>query len=71
MSQTRRHSLVEAIANVLVGIVISFISNRLILGHYGIPMTLKTNAIITAWFTAISIGRSYTLRRIFNRKNNE
>jgi len=64
--QTRKGSFIESLVNVAVGYTIGLVSNIIILGAYGIKVTLGTQVILTTWFTAVSIARSYTLRRIFN-----
>lgn len=67
MSQTRTASLVEAIINVLIGYCVALASQLVIFPRYGIEVSLSTNVTIGMWFTAISIIRSYVLRRLFNR----
>jgi len=68
MPQTRLQSLVEALLNVLIGYVINFVANLLILPLFGFNVTLTQNLAIGAIFTAISIVRSYLIRRYFNAK---
>ena len=65
--QSKRGSLVEALTNILVGVVLAFTSQLIIFKHYGYPITWETNAWMTLWFTAVSLARSFILRRIFNR----
>lgn len=68
MSQTKKQSFYEALVNVAVGYVISLISLSIILPLMGIETTASKNVQITLYFTAISIVRSYALRRYFNKK---
>lgn len=68
MPQTRLQSLIEALLNVLIGYVINFVANLLILPLFGFNVTLTQNLAIGAIFTAISIVRSYLIRRYFNAK---
>lgn len=68
--QTKKHSLIESIANVAIGYTIALLSQVAIFPQYGIAVDLSANLQIGAWFTIISIARSYTLRRIFNRIKN-
>jgi hypothetical protein len=68
MPQTRLQSLIEALLNVLVGYGINFVANLLILPLFGFNVTLTQNLAIGAIFTAISIVRSYLIRRYFNAK---
>jgi hypothetical protein len=65
--QSKKFSLIESIANVIAGCGISLISQIVIFHCMGIAVPIRDNLIMTAWFTVISILRSYTLRRIFNR----
>lgn len=65
MKQSRMMSLVEAIANVAVGYGIAVASQILIFPIFGLHTTLAQNLMIGAVFTAISIGLSFALRRLF------
>ncbi len=65
--QTRLQSLVEAWANIAAGLVVSISSNFLLFPLFGWSITLKQNLALGVWMTAISLVRSYTLRRLFNR----
>ena len=66
MSQTRKGSLTEALVNVLIGYGVALASQLIIFPLYGIRLPLASNVAIGLWFTAISIARSYCLRRLFN-----
>lgn len=68
MSQSKKQSLIEAVTNTAVGFVISFLSITLILPLMGFESSAGQNLTLTVYFTFISIGRSYILRRIFNNK---
>lgn len=68
MTQSRRGSLIEATVNTAVGLVISLISTMLLLPLVGIESTMSQNAQLTVYFTAVSIARSYLLRRYFNAR---
>ena len=67
MSQTKKGSLMESLANVAVGYGIALASQILIFKYYGVHFSFHTNALMGVWFTVISITRSYCLRRAFNR----
>jgi len=67
MSQTRLQSAVESLANVAIGYAVAVASQMLIFPLFGIHITLADNLLIGGYFTLISIARSYTLRRWFNR----
>ena len=67
MKQSRLMSLVESVANVMVGYGVAVASQILIFPIFGLHTTLAQNLKIGAVFTVISIGRSYALRRLFER----
>lgn len=67
MSQYKVMSLVEAVVNTIVGLIVAILATSAICKVYGIPMTWENNFIITFWMTVLSIARSYLLRRIFNK----
>ncbi len=63
--QSRRMSLVEAIANVAVGYAIAVLTQILMFPIFGLQVSLSNNLAIGAAFTTISLTRSYVLRRLF------
>ena len=67
MSQTKAQSAVESVANVAVGYGVSLAANVTILPLFGVIISLSDNLLIGAIYTAISIVRSYCVRRLFNR----
>ena len=64
--QARKHSLLEACCGTAIGFTVAYISNLVILHAYGYQITLAESFWITCWFTAISVIRSYYVRRLFN-----
>jgi hypothetical protein len=66
MSQTRAHSAAESVANVAIGYGVAVASQIVILPLFGVHLPLADNLAIGAWFTAISLVRSYAVRRLFN-----
>lgn len=66
MGQTRTGSLAEAFANIAVGFGINYVANLLVLPLFGLAVTPADAAGIGVIFTAISLVRSYVLRRYFN-----
>lgn len=64
--QTRIGSFVEAWANILVGFSINWVANMLVLPLFGFDVTGAQAFGIGVIFTAISLARSYVLRRWFN-----
>ena len=63
--QSRRMSLIEAITNVSVGFCVALLTQILVFPLFGLQVSLGENLAIGGLFTLASIGRSYTLRRIF------
>lgn len=68
MKQTKIQSLVESIINILIGGFVAFISQLIVFPMFGIEATLSDNLGIMAWFTLISVVRSYVIRRWFNNR---
>ena len=68
MQQTRLGSLIESAMNIAIGYVVALASQITIFPMFDIHITMSTNLWIGAWFTAISLVRSYVIRRWFNAK---
>ena len=68
VSQSRLSSFIEASLNVFIGFIIALITQIIIFPVYDIEITLDTHIWIGLWFTAISIIRSYVIRRWFNNR---
>lgn len=65
MKQSHAMSLVESIANVIVGYSIAVVTQLLVFPLFGIRATLAENIAMGAIFTVVSMARSYCLRRAF------
>ncbi len=65
MKQSRLMSLVESLANVLVGYGVAVVTQMLVFPLFGLAVTVTENLLIGLIFTAVSIVRSYALRRSF------
>ena len=65
MKQSRAMSLLEAIANVMVGYGVAVATQMLVFPLFGLQMTLVQNLKLGLVFTVVSIARSFTLRRVF------
>jgi len=65
MKQSRAMSLVEVIANVVVGYGVAVVTQMLVFPLFGLQMTLAQNLKLGLIFTVVSIARSFTLRRVF------
>lgn len=68
MPQSRRASLAESVANVLVGYVVAVLSQMVVFPLVGIHATFSQNVISGIWFAGISLARGYVVRRLFNRR---
>ena len=65
MKQSLVMSLVESVANVVVGYGVAVVTQILIFPIFGLHTTLAQNLKLGLVFTIVSIGRSYALRRFF------
>ncbi|MBU3031930.1 DUF7220 family protein [Paracoccus marinaquae] len=65
MKQSRLMSLVESVANVMVGYGVAVMTQILIFPIFGLHTTLAQNLKMGAIFTVVSIARSFALRRVF------
>ncbi len=65
MKQLRWMSLVEAVTNVLVGYGVAVATQWMVFPLFGLYATLQENLVIGLIFTAVSLVRSYLLRRAF------
>jgi hypothetical protein len=61
-------SLVEAVANVAVGYALALATQIVVFPWFGLHPSLGENLAIGASFVGISLLRSYTLRRLFERR---
>ena len=65
MKQSRAMSLVESVANVIVGYGVAVVTQILIFPIFGLHTTLAQNLKMGVVFTLVSITRSFALRRLF------
>jgi hypothetical protein len=65
--QSRRMSAIEAVANVALGYGIAVMTQVMVFPFFGIYASLSENLSIGLLFTAMSLGRSFLLRRAFSR----
>jgi hypothetical protein len=68
MKQSKKHSIIETIAQTVIGLVTSFVIQVVLYPLMGIPVTFNQNLVITAVFFVASLVRGYAVRRIFNSK---
>lgn len=69
--QTRVESALESATNIAVGLAVSISANLLVLPLFGYSPGFGEALSIGLIFTAISLLRSYALRRWFNRRTHE
>ena len=67
MSQSRKGSLAEAVANVVAGCGVALLIQALLFPAVGLGVTTAQSLQIAAVFTLASLARSYLLRRVFTR----
>ena len=65
MKQSRLMSLVESLANVLVGYGVAVVTQMAVFPLFGLALTVTENLLIGLIFTVVSVVRSYVLRRGF------
>lgn len=66
--QTKVMSFIEAKSNAITGLIVSWLFT-----YYGLPLFgIKPDPLQATWITAcyfcLSLGRSYVIRRIFNKE---
>lgn len=59
--------MIESAANVVIGYMVALGSQLVVFPMFDVHLPLQDNLLIGLWFTAISLVRSYLVRRWFNR----
>ena len=67
--QTKTQSLIESITNILIGYTVAILSQLAVFPLFDIIVPLSDNLMIGAFFTVISLGRSYLVRRYYNTRH--
>lgn len=67
MKQSHLMSLFEAITNVVVGYVLAIATQMIVFPWFGLEAALSEHLAIGMAFVAVSLARSYLLRRLFER----
>jgi hypothetical protein len=65
MKQSKLMSWAESLINILVGFGISLLAQMFFLPLLGVPIALHQNIVFALIMTAISLARSFILRRLF------
>ncbi|WP_045859569.1 DUF7220 family protein [Teredinibacter purpureus] len=68
MQQTKLGSLIESLINIAIGFSINFTANLTLFPIFGWEISIAQNIGLGACYTAISIVRSYCIRRWFNAR---
>jgi len=66
--QTKTQSLIESITNIAIGYSVAIVSQLSVFPLFNINVTIQDNLMIGLYFTAISLVRSYVVRRYFNKR---
>ena len=69
MAQSKMSSFYEAWVNIFVGYLVNFVANMIVLPIFGYNISIADNLMIGVIYTFISLARSYSIRRWFNRKH--
>jgi len=67
LKQSRLMSATEAVANVIVGYGLAVLTQLAIFPLFGLPARVSDALAMGLAFTAVSLARSYLLRRLFER----
>jgi len=67
VSQSRRMSLTEAVASTMIGYGVAVATQLAVFPAFGIEASLSDSLGLGLIFTAVSVIRSYLVRRMFNR----
>ena len=67
MAQSRRGSVIEAVTNIVVGYALAVATQFAVFPIYGLKVGVAQNLGLGLAFTAVSLIRSYFLRRLFDR----
>ena len=68
-NQNKIDSALESVTNVIVGFTINFTANMFIFPLFGWSISVTQNIALGACYTAISLVRSYVIRRAFDGKS--
>ena len=66
--QSRLQSFIESLMNIAIGYGVALVSQLVLFPLFDIHIPLSSNLWIGAWFTVISLVRSYIIRRWFNAR---
>ncbi len=64
--QSKKHSIIESIVNIIIGLFTSFLIQLLLYPLMGIKVSINQNVFITFVFFIVSFIRGCLVRRVFN-----
>lgn len=67
MGQTKLESLVEVLANISFGFIVTMAASPYIYPWFGVKFSTSQNFGLTMIFTVLSVVRGYIVRRWFNK----
>lgn len=67
MRQSRFMSLIEAVANIVIGYGVALVAQLAVFPIFDLHVDFSDNLLIGAVFTTASLARSYAVRRAFER----
>ena len=67
MGQSRRMSAVEAVVSTAIGYIVAVATQMVVFSILGLRVGVIENLGIGPAFTAVSVVRSYLVRRLFER----
>jgi hypothetical protein len=65
VAQKKRHSVLETVADAILGYLIALLTMAIVFPLHGIESNIEQQLSITLCFTAVSMTRKYVTRRIF------
>lgn len=66
MEQTKLTSFIETLLNTTIGFAVSFVGWPIAAALTGIQYSHGQHWAVVAFFTVLSVGRGYLIRRFFN-----
>jgi hypothetical protein len=66
--QSKQASIVESFANIAIGFGVAVSAQYVIFPWFDIEVPVRDHLLIGLFFTVVSLVRSYTIRRLFNRR---
>ena len=65
MTQSRAMSMIEAVANVVIGYILAIVTQLVVFPLFDIEAGMREHLAIGLAFVGVSLARGYVLRRLF------